>query len=71
MMYRFNKREPYPSVFLLKELQKRGGEVILSSDSHDAQSLCHKFGAMQQLVQACGFKYIKRLTSDGFIDVYL
>jgi len=70
-MYRFNKPEPYPSVFLLKELSKRGGEVILSSDSHDADSICHKFGEMQQLVKSCGFNYIKRLTKDGFIDIKL
>jgi len=71
MMFRFDKQEPYPSVLLLKELQKRGGEVILSSDSHRAESICHKFGEMQELLKTCGFKYIKRLTKDGFIDVSL
>ena len=69
MMYRFNKPEPYPSVFLLKELRMRGGEVILSSDSHDAESICYKFDDMLELLKACGFKHIKRLTKDGFIDV--
>ena len=70
-MFRFNKQEPYPSVFLLKELRKRGGEVILSSDSHDAESLCFKFYEMQELLKACGFKTLKRLTKDGFVDVTL
>ena len=70
-MYRFNKPEPYPSTFLLKELSKRGGEVILSSDSHDAESICHKFNEMRELAKVCGFKYIKRLTKTGFIDVKL
>jgi len=69
MMYRFNKSEPYPSVLLLKELQKRGGEVILSSDSHDAESICYKFDEMQELLKTCGFKYIKRLTNNGFINI--
>ena len=67
-MFRFNKPDPYPSVFLLKELKKRGGEVILSSDSHDAESLCFKFYEMQELLKSCGFTSIKRLTKDGFID---
>ena len=71
MMFRFNKLEPYPSVFLLKELQKRGAEVILSSDSHVAECLCHKFGDMQELLKTCGFKSIKRLTKNGFVDVRL
>ena len=69
MMYRFNKPEPYPSAALLKELNKRGGEVILSSDSHDAQSICYNFREMQELLKTCGFSYIKRLTNNGFINI--
>ena len=68
-MYRFNKPEPYPTSFLLKEIRARGGEVILSSDSHDSESLCHKFEDMQEFLKTCGFDYIKRLTKDGFVDV--
>ena len=70
-MYRLRKPEPYPSVFFLKELLKRGGEVILSSDSHDAESLCYKFDEMRELLKTLGFKYMKRLTQSGFIDVRL
>jgi len=69
MMFQFNKPEPYPSLILLKELNKRGGEVILASDSHEAESLCYNFAEMQELLKTCGFKYIKRLTKNGFIDV--
>jgi histidinol-phosphatase (PHP family) len=68
MMFRHDKPEPYPSVFLLKELQKRGGEVLLTSDSHVAESLCHKFPEMKELLKACGFMHIKRLTKNGFVD---
>jgi len=68
-MYRRGMPEPYPSVFLLKELQKRGGEVILSSDSHNAESMYYKFDEILELVKSCGFRYIKRLTKDGFVDV--
>jgi len=68
-MYRIGKQVPYPSPFFLKELCKRGGEVILSSDSHDSASLCYKYGEMRELLGACGFKYIKRLTDGGFTDV--
>jgi len=67
-MYRNNKPEPYPSVILLKELYKRGGEVIMTSDSHDAGSLCYKFDEMRELLKSCGFKYSKRLTKTGFIS---
>jgi len=68
-MYRLGKSAPYPPAFLLKELNKRGGEVILSSDSHSTQSLYYKYDEMLELVKSCGFRYIKRLTKDGFINV--
>jgi len=67
-MFRVGKSEQYPSQFILRELHKRGGEVTLSSDSHSADSLYYKFNEMWELISFCGFKYIKRLTKDGFID---
>jgi len=67
-MYRIGKPEPYPSAFLLSQLCNRGGEVILTSDSHDAESLCYNFDSMRGLLKACGFKYCKRLTKAGFTD---
>ena len=70
-MYRRGSSTPYPAVHLLKELQKRGGEVILSSDSHTAESLYYRFDEMCELVKSCGFKYIKRLTKHGYIDANL
>jgi len=70
-MFRVGKTEPYPSPYLLRELCERGGEVILSSDSHKPESMYYKFEEMRELVKACGFKYIKRLTKDGFADVKL
>ena len=70
-MYRFGKPQPYPSAFLLKELQKRGGQVIRSSDSHDAESICYNYDEMRRLLISCGFKYEKRLTKNGFADAAL
>jgi len=70
-MYRRGKTIPYPSLFLLKELNKRGGEIILSSDSHNAESLYFKYDEVLEMVKSCGFNYIKRLTKDGFIDIKL
>jgi len=70
-MFRFGKPEPYPSVFLLKELFRRGGEVIITSDSHVAESICYKFGEMRDLLKSCGFKHAKQLTQNGFVDVML
>ena len=70
-MYRLGKPEPYPAVFLLKELFRRGGEVIITSDSHDADSICYKNDEIRELLKTCGFKYSKRLTRAGFVNVKL
>jgi len=70
-IYRQIKEEQYPSTFLLEELRKRGGEVILSSDSHDGGSIGWLFAEMRELAKAVGFKSMKRLTKEGFIDTPL
>jgi len=68
-MYRLGKSEPYPSINMLGHLKARSGEVILSSDSHNADSLGYMFPEMLELLKSCGFKHIKRLTKSGFINV--
>jgi len=68
-MFRIGKTEQYPATFLLKELQSRGGEVILSSDTHDPKSLYYNFDEIVELIKSCKFKHIKRLTKNGFVNV--
>ena len=70
-MYRLGNTAPYPSAFLLRELLARGGEVILSSDSHDAESLCYKFDEAAELLRSIGFRSVKTLTNTGFTDISL
>jgi histidinol-phosphatase (PHP family) len=70
-MYRVGRTAPYPSRALLKALKERGGEIILSSDSHDGESIGYKFGEARELAKACGFEYAKTLTADGFVDYKL
>jgi histidinol-phosphatase (PHP family) len=70
-MYRVGRTVPYPSPFLIKALFERGGEVILSSDSHDCPSICYQFDEMAELLKSCGFRYAKTLTRSGLKDVAL
>ncbi|MDR0862917.1 MAG: histidinol-phosphatase HisJ family protein [Oscillospiraceae bacterium] len=70
-MYRVGRSEQYPQDWLLRELRARGGEVILSSDSHDCDSIGFRFAEMEELLRVCGFKSRKTLTRDGFIDIPL
>jgi histidinol-phosphatase (PHP family) len=70
-MYRVLRTEQYPQTWLLRELLARGGEVILSSDSHDTASIGYKFAEMAELLKGVGFTHHKTLTRDGFADIKL
>lgn len=70
-MYRVGKSAPYPSALLLKALFERGGEIILSSDSHDGASIGYKFEEAAALAKACGFTSAKTLTKEGFTEYTL
>ncbi len=45
---------PYPSLRLLRRIAERGGRVILSSDSHQAGTLCFRFKECLDLVESLG-----------------
>ena len=70
-MYRGLRKEPYPSVQLLKDLHERKGDIILSSDSHDGASLGFAFDEIAKLVKEIGFRGVKVLSKDGLEDFIL
>lgn len=70
-IYRKKRTTPYPAEFLLCEINKLGGEIVLSSDSHDAASLGYLFSEAVELAKKCGFIYAKVLKNGVFIDVKL
>jgi histidinol-phosphatase (PHP family) len=70
-MYRVGRTEQYPQTWLLRELLTRGGEVILSSDSHDTASIGYKFDEMEDLLREVGFARRKTLTRGGWTDIEL
>ncbi len=45
---------PYPSLRLLRRIAERGGRVILSSDSHRADTLCFHFEECHALIESLG-----------------
>ncbi len=60
------KDTPYPAVFLLKEILKNGGEVVLSSDCHNPINLTFGFDEVVKLLKNIGFDHISYLTSNGY-----
>lgn len=63
------RKSPYPAPFLLKEILRRGGEVILSSDSHALSSMDAQFKESAALLSSLGFKYVARLCGTGLAHV--
>ncbi|MBR1672494.1 MAG: histidinol-phosphatase [Fretibacterium sp.] len=47
---------PYPSPRLLRRIAERGGQVILSSDSHRADTLGFRFEECRSLAESLGLK---------------
>lgn len=70
-MSRLGRTAPYPSKMLLRELLSRGGEVVISSDSHNTNTLNYQFAEMENLLRSVGFTHRKALSSGGFININL
>lgn len=62
---------PYPSVDLLHTLKENGGKVILSSDSHQAETLDYHFSETRALLKDIGFLYVYVLSNGSFVKDYL
>lgn len=53
-MFRGYRKEPYPDTFLLEEIKKLNGKVILSSDAHCVEALDFKFDDIYLLLSKLG-----------------
>lgn len=63
------RTEPYPSAFLLKELKNMGGRIMISSDSHHADTIGFAFDRALRLAVECGFERITVLRPEGFREI--
>ncbi len=57
---------PFPAPFLLEEIRKAGGRIILSSDCHTKDGLLCAFPEASELAKSCGFRTAVTLTPGGF-----
>ena len=60
-MYRCGKAQPYPAPPLLRCLREAGAKVIVTSDSHNTDSLDFAFDAALECIRAAGFKEVWEL----------
>jgi histidinol-phosphatase (PHP family) len=58
---------PYPADFLLKCAYDLNADIILSSDSHNKDTVCYFFEECIPLLKRIGFKNITKLTKEGFV----
>lgn len=62
---------PYPSPFILKEINRIGGQVIITSDCHNKDFLDNKFDYSLEYIKACGFKEVFTLSENGFTGILI
>ena len=65
-VFKKRKKHPYPSYFILKYFLEKGGQVMINSDSHNAESLDFYFEETCVLLKEIGYKSAVRLRKDGW-----
>ena len=70
-MARGYRTAPYPNFFILKEINKLGLGITISSDCHDCNFLNHGFDHAVELCKACDVKELQVLTKEGFKGIAL
>ncbi|MBQ8003651.1 MAG: histidinol-phosphatase [Oscillospiraceae bacterium] len=65
------RKTPYPQPELLHTLLKLDAGIVLSSDSHSADTLDFAFDETKALLRDIGFKYTYALYDNAFIKDYL
>ena len=67
-MARGYRDAPYPALFLLREWRRLGGRIILTSDSHSADTILYGYGEAVTLAKAAGFDKTTILTLGGPVE---
>ena len=62
------RKHPYPALFLLKEWKGMGGRVIITSDSHQADTILFGYQEAAELARAAGFTHSTILTLSGQVE---
>ena len=62
---------PYPERYLLEEILKLGGEIVLSSDAHSISAIDCYFNECIEILKDIGFKYILKFNGKEFYKEYI
>lgn len=67
-MVRAGRPEPYPPLWLLRELRARNMRITLTSDAHKAENLSEGFDRGIEFLREAGFTYAYILKEDRFVE---
>ena len=65
------RTQPYPQLEFMKEFNRQGFGVVITSDCHDKNYLDCYFDQAEELIKTAGFKTKWILTDNGFKEVEL
>ena len=68
---RGNRTTPYPQDFIIKELNRLGFGVVISSDCHQKEKMDFWFPEAAEFLRSCGYTERYILTKEGFVPVQL
>ncbi|MBQ4649788.1 MAG: histidinol-phosphatase [Firmicutes bacterium] len=70
-MARGVRTTPYPAPWILRRIAEKGGKIMINSDCHHKDYLNYGFSDAVKLARTCGFVSVKKLTRQGFTDIYI
>lgn len=65
------RKHPYPALFLLREWRDMGGKIIITSDSHQADTVIFGYKEAAELAKGAGFTRSTLLTLGGQVECEL
>ena len=65
------RERPYPAPFLLREWNRIGGKVIITSDAHNAKDIVFGYDMAAQAAMAAGFQSSVLMGWHGWVDCQL
>lgn len=66
-MSRGYRKTPYPAPFLLEEWRRMGGQIIITADTHSAETILYAYDQAIGLAKAAGFRESVLLTRSGWV----
>ena len=65
------RTSPYPAYNLLRVLKEKNAKIVISSDSHHADTISHSFDKVKTVLKEVGFEYTYLLFDGRFTKDYL